>query len=183
MKTRNTVLTTILVVSGSLGLVFVTQAVNPPPDGAYPGYNTAEGQNALFELTSGLWNSALGAFTLYGNTSGSGNTAVGINGLRNNVTGGLNTAVGLDALFANNGDPTVHQGSNNCAVGGLRYSPTRLATTTPPMGRSLCLPTTSALATRPSGARCSRGILQAEATLRLVKPRSTRIRQAASILL
>jgi hypothetical protein len=59
----------------------------------------------------------VGAFTLFGSTTGSGNTAEGINGLRNNVTGGFNTAVGLNALFTNNGDPTVGQGSDNCAVG------------------------------------------------------------------
>jgi len=102
-----------------LTLSQTVQAVTPAPDGGYPGGNTAEGQKALFGLTSGLWNTALGAFTLYGNTSGSGNTAVGINGLRNNVTGAFNTAVGVDALFANNGDPTLTQGSNNCAVGGF----------------------------------------------------------------
>jgi hypothetical protein len=30
-----------------------TQAVLPPPDGGYPQFNTAEGQNALFSLTTG----------------------------------------------------------------------------------------------------------------------------------
>lgn len=93
------------------------QAVTPPPDGGYPGYNTAEGQNALFRLTSGLWNTALGAFALYNDTAGNGNTAVGINGLRNNVTGAFNTAVGLNALFTNNGDPTVGKGTANCGTG------------------------------------------------------------------
>jgi hypothetical protein len=29
------------------------QAVVPPPDGGYPNFNTAEGQNALFSLTTG----------------------------------------------------------------------------------------------------------------------------------
>jgi len=29
------------------------QAVSPPPDGGYAGGNTAEGQNALFSLTTG----------------------------------------------------------------------------------------------------------------------------------
>ena len=33
-----------------LGLLPKAQAVSPPPDGGYPGGNTAEGQNAL--LTS-----------------------------------------------------------------------------------------------------------------------------------
>jgi trimeric autotransporter adhesin len=101
----------------SLTLLSVAQAVSPPPDGGYSGYNTAEGQNALFSLNTGLWNTGLGAFALYGDTSGNGNTAVGINVLRNNLTGGFNTGVGLNALFTNNGDPTVGQGSNNCATG------------------------------------------------------------------
>ena len=31
-----------------------SQAVSPPPDGGYPGNNTAEGQNALLSLTTGV---------------------------------------------------------------------------------------------------------------------------------
>jgi uncharacterized coiled-coil protein SlyX len=95
----------------------IAQAVVPAPDGGYPGFNTAEGQNALFGLTTGVWNTALGAFTLSSDTTGNGNTAVGINVLRNNVTGAFNTGVGLNALFANNGDPTVGAASQNSAFG------------------------------------------------------------------
>ena len=36
------------------------QAVVPPPDGGYPGGNTAGGQNALLNLTSGIYNTAVG---------------------------------------------------------------------------------------------------------------------------
>ena len=36
------------------GLLPQAQAVVPPPDGGYPGFNTAEGQNALFSLTTGV---------------------------------------------------------------------------------------------------------------------------------
>ena len=93
------------------------QAVVPAPDGGYPGFNTAEGQNALFSRTTGVWNTALGAFTLFGDTTGTGNTAIGINGLRNNVTGQFNTAVGLNALYFNNGDPAAGTGSENAAFG------------------------------------------------------------------
>jgi len=93
------------------------QGVTPAPDGGYAGFNTAEGQNALFSRTTGLWNTGLGAFTLYRDTSGNGNTAVGINGLRNNVTGGFNTAVGLNTLYFNNGDPINGTGSENSALG------------------------------------------------------------------
>src|SRR5262245_12949231 len=94
----------------------LAQAVVPAPDGGYPGYNTAEGQNALFSRTTSVWNTALGAFTLYGDTTGNGNTAVGINALRRNIIGGSNTAVGLNALFAN--DSTGHGiAAGNSAVG------------------------------------------------------------------
>ena len=89
----------------------IAHAVVPAPDGGYPGYNTAEGQNALFSRTTGVYNTALGALTLFGDTTGTGNTAVGINGLRNNVTGGFNTAVGLNALFTNNADDNSAFGS------------------------------------------------------------------------
>src|SRR5882724_9076945 len=88
-----------------LTLAPVAHAVVPAPDGGYPGYNTAEGQNALFSRTTGLWNTALGAFSLFGDTTGRANTAVGLNAMRHNITGEFNTAVGVNALFTNNGDP------------------------------------------------------------------------------
>lgn len=36
------------------------QAVVPPPDGGYPGFNTAEGTRALQNLTTGVANAAVG---------------------------------------------------------------------------------------------------------------------------
>ena len=38
----------------------VARAVNPPPDGGYPGGNTAEGQNALLSLNNDIYNTATG---------------------------------------------------------------------------------------------------------------------------
>jgi hypothetical protein len=38
--------------------------VIPPPDGGYPGGNTAEGQNALFSRTTGGFNAAIGWLSL-----------------------------------------------------------------------------------------------------------------------
>ena len=40
------------------------QAVSPPPDGGYPGGNTAEGQTALLSLTTGGFNTAAGFLSL-----------------------------------------------------------------------------------------------------------------------
>jgi trimeric autotransporter adhesin len=99
------------------------RAVIPPPDGGYgpPAYgtgNTAEGEDALLNLTSGGhfntatgyrallsntvgdFNTAIGAGALSNNTA-SQNTATGAGALLNNTTGALNTAVGESALFSN----------------------------------------------------------------------------------
>ncbi|MGE5214018.1 MAG: tail fiber domain-containing protein [Nitrospirota bacterium] len=93
------------------------RAVSPPPDGGYPGGNTAEGQNALLSLTTGGYNTAVGYLSLTSNTTGLLNTAVGAGtllvntsdentatgaaALLSNATGGQNTASGAFALFSN----------------------------------------------------------------------------------
>jgi hypothetical protein len=94
-------------------LVQHTQAVSPAPDGGYPGGNTAEGQNALLNLTSGGYNTAVGLFSLSSNTSGGFNTAIGAGALLSNTTGTENTAVGAGALLSE-----VTTGSNT-AVGAF----------------------------------------------------------------
>jgi hypothetical protein len=48
----------------SFGFLPGAQAVVPAPDGGYPGQNTAEGQNALLNLTTGTNNTAVGWFSL-----------------------------------------------------------------------------------------------------------------------
>ena len=119
-----------------LGAVATVQAVVPPPEGGYPGGNTAEGQNALLNLTSGGFNTAVGWLSLRSETTGSFNTAVGAGTLfRNNAdentaigTGALlsntagiqNTATGAFALFSNTGasnQPSGEPGSFNTANG------------------------------------------------------------------
>jgi hypothetical protein len=45
---------------GCFGFLLRLQAVSPPPDGGYPGGNTAEGQSALLGRTSGNYNTAVG---------------------------------------------------------------------------------------------------------------------------
>ena len=55
----------------------MAKAVVPPPDGGYPNFTTAEGQKALFSLTTGSANTAVGWFSLFSNAAGSFNTATG----------------------------------------------------------------------------------------------------------
>jgi hypothetical protein len=103
------------------------QALIPPPDGGYPGGNTAEGQAALLSRTTGGFNTAVGWFSLKSLTTGSfntgvgagtlvlntgdENTATGVGALLLNTTGGQNTATGALALFNNT------EGSGNTANG------------------------------------------------------------------
>src|SRR5947207_11063419 len=94
------------------GLLPGAQAVVPPPDGAYPNFTTAEGQKALFNLTTGSANTAVGWFSLWSDTEGSFNTATGAGTLLFN-TADENTAFGAAALFS---DTT---GEQNTAVGAV----------------------------------------------------------------
>jgi len=113
MKNRNAVILAVLVVSASLALAFVAKAVSPAPDGGYSGFNTAEGQDALFSLTTGIGNTAIGGDALFSDTTGVANTALGLNALRRNVGGIGNTATGVNALFSNT------NGASNCGFGVL----------------------------------------------------------------
>jgi trimeric autotransporter adhesin len=85
--------------------------LSPPPDGGYPGNNTAEGTDALFGLTTGTENTALGFNALYSNTTGGENTATGSTALLSNTTGIRNTANGFAALQSNT------TGERNTATG------------------------------------------------------------------
>ena len=88
------------------------QAVNPPPDGGYPGGNTAEGQGALLNLSSGTFNTAVGLLSLNSNTEGQFNTAIGAGTLFAN-TGNKNTGIGAGALLGNT------NGLENTATGSF----------------------------------------------------------------
>ena len=83
------------------GLLPAARAVTPAPDGGYPSNNTAEGDDALFSLTTGQDNTATGFDALYFNDAGDKNTATGSNALFSNTTGGSNTANGAVALYSN----------------------------------------------------------------------------------
>ena len=101
--------------------------VNPPPDGGYPNFTTAEGQQALRRLTSGIGSSAFGWRSLFSVTTASYNTGLGAGTLALNV-GDANTATGVASLILNtagerntaNGAAAMvwnHDGADNAAVG------------------------------------------------------------------
>jgi hypothetical protein len=86
----------------------------PAPDGGYPNQNTAEGENALFNLTDdGTDNTGIGFKALYNITIADRNTAIGSLALYNIVSGSQNTASGFQALYSN------VSGFNNTATGAL----------------------------------------------------------------
>jgi len=76
---------------------------SPPPDGGYPGGNTAEGNNALFNVNTavGINNTAVGASALRDDTTGAYNVAVGSGALSSNTTCSFNMAIGAGALLNN----------------------------------------------------------------------------------
>lgn len=100
MKNPPTIFERLLLPLCCLALSQMAQAVSPPPDGGYPGFNTAEGQRALFSLSNGVGNTAVGWFALWSNSDSSYNTAIGAGALVLNLADS-NTAVGAVALFSN----------------------------------------------------------------------------------
>ena len=100
-----------LIAFGSALICAGALAVDPPPDGGYPNENTAEGQDALLNLTTGYDNTAVGFVALSSTTSGFANTAIGFGALAANTTGVSNTATGWSALVTNT------TGDSNTATG------------------------------------------------------------------
>ncbi|HVI79831.1 MAG TPA: tail fiber domain-containing protein, partial [Candidatus Acidoferrum sp.] len=98
-----------------IGLLPTARAVVPPPDGGYPNFTTAEGQKALFSLTSGAANTAVGWSALSTNAAGSFNTATGAGALLFNIADD-NTAFGAATLLFN------ITGMDNTAIGAAALS-------------------------------------------------------------
>jgi hypothetical protein len=119
MKKRN-----IIAVLSALVCFALCQQVQaaPVPETPDPGavggsFNTADGDHALFNVTTGIGNAAFGWFSLLSNTDGAFNTGVGAGTLLFNIgdqstgEGVNNTAVGTAALLFNT------TGHDNVAVG------------------------------------------------------------------
>jgi hypothetical protein len=145
----------LLVASGLVcfGLSPAVRAVSPPPDGGYPGGNTAEGQAALLSLTSGGYNTAVGYLCLRSNATDSFNTAIGAGALLadtaaantatgaaallSNTTGGQNTANGAFTLFSNT------TGDSNTAVGFQSLFHNNVGTLNTAVGQNVLLGNTT----------------------------------------
>lgn len=84
--------------------------LDPPPDGGYPGGNTAEGQQALANRTSGIYNNAIGIYSLLSLTTASFNTGDGAGTLLLN-NANENTATGAGALLFNNAPRNTADGA------------------------------------------------------------------------
>ena len=115
-----------------------SQAVSPPPDGGYPGGNTAEGYLALSSLntSAGLYNTAVGVYSLLSITDGAFCTGVGAGTLFAN-TAAENTATGAGALFSHT------DGAGNTANGAFAlFSDTSGIDNTVVGSRALLLSTT-----------------------------------------
>ena len=82
-------------------------------DGDLGNGNTAEGANALANLSGGFNNTATGNAALFNNTNGTANTATGSGALSSNKTASSNTADGFGALSSNS------TGNFNTATGSL----------------------------------------------------------------
>ena len=74
-------------------------------------YNTANGYSSLLHNTTGSFNTALGSGSLSLNNGGDYNVAVGNNALSENLYGSQNTAIGYNALLSN------ENGFQNTAIG------------------------------------------------------------------
>ena len=124
------------VVLACFALSPAVQALVPPPDGAYPGLNTAEGQSALFSLDT---------------STGNANTAVGWFSLKSDVNGSFNTAIGAGHCCSTLEIRILAMEPKIQPLELPRFYSIRRAPRTQPMERSHFLTTPRRASTRPRG--------------------------------
>jgi trimeric autotransporter adhesin len=116
MKSRKIIFITVLPALVCFALLPKAQAASEKGGGpaapqiALPGFNTADGDHALFNVTTGSGNTGVGWYALFADTTNSFNTGLGAGALVLN-TADDNTAVGAVALLLNT------TGTDNIAVG------------------------------------------------------------------
>ena len=107
---RGLLLISLILAFAWLAFLPTARAVTPAPDGGYANEITAEGEDALFSLTTGIDSTAVGYHALHDNQTGAQNTAVGDSALEQ-TTSNWNTALGASALASD------ISGTGNTAVG------------------------------------------------------------------
>src|SRR5437667_41959 len=97
-----------------------TQALNPPPDGGYPGDNTADGAFALVNNVTGNFNAADGTNALVHNTTGSNNIAVGFSAGDNLTTGDNNIDIGAEGVADESNTIRIGAAQRGTFIAGIR---------------------------------------------------------------
>jgi hypothetical protein len=115
---RGFLLIAVALALASFALSPAARAVTLAPDGGYPNQNTAEGDNALLNLSTGSDNTGIDFAALQSNAIGRDNTANGWQALVNNTTSGGNIANGEDALQSN----TTGVENTATGAGALRFN-------------------------------------------------------------
>ena len=114
---RNRILLAILPVLACFALLPRAHAITPESGPCEPNFNTPEGCNALFSLTTGAGNTAMGWQSLFFDTTGNFNTGIGA-GARYFNNANSNTAVGAASLLLN----TIGTQNTGVGTGTLLYN-------------------------------------------------------------
>ena len=110
-QSKNTTILLVLIAVTLVCFALSPQARAVCQKGCLTNDNTALGEDALLNNTTGFQNTATGGFALLSNTTGNNNTAHGLQALEENRTANDNTAIGLSALLQSKGSFNIALGS------------------------------------------------------------------------